>query len=345
MNMPVVAKKKNERSESVNSPGEVRVAYPYFHKKRTKNAAGQPYLKKDGTPNPRNSGTFMFPKLAAESSQCANYMFLWGLAVDAARKMWPQNVDASGQWVWPQGARFDVKDGDQPLMPKAKPGQPLPNADEIAKKNGWRRGYWIIEAEHFFEAGPRIMKIVNGHGVELPAQSVNGIEQYKSGDFGFVNIHAWAYENETFGVNFGFDGFLFTREGERIGSTGQRSAAQMFAGVAGMVAPAPGLPGGQGMAAAPGTPPLPPTPGPVPPVSYTPPAATYSPPNPPAGYGAPPVPYQGVPNAPAAAPAIAPAPVPPVNAGYPSSPPPAPQMPPVPMSGATPSNLPPLPTR
>jgi hypothetical protein len=304
MNAPVAPKKRNERSESVNSPTEVRVAYPYFHRKRTKNAAGQPYLKKDGTPNPRNSGTFMFPKLSNDPYQCANYMFLWGLAVEAARKMWPQNVDQSGQWVWPAGAQFSVKDGDVPLTSKPKPGQPLPSAEEVAKKNVWRRGYWIVEAEHFFEAGPRVMKIVNGQGVDVVAERVNGIDQYKSGDWGYLNIHAWAYENETFGVNFGFDGFCFTREGERIGnSSGPRSAAQMFAGLAVMAAPAAPLPGGQGMAAAPGMPPLPPTTAQTvmpngavmaPPAAPLPPAAPMAPPPPPAtamaAPGLPPIP-------------------------------------------------------
>jgi hypothetical protein len=243
MNAPVVAlKKKSERSSTQNSPSEVRTAYPYFHEKRTKNAAGQPFLKKDGTPNPRHSATFMFPKLSADPHQCANYLFLWGLAVEAARKMWPQNVDGAGQWVWPQGAQYAVKDGDVPFVPKAKPGQPQPSAEEIAKKNAWRRGYWIVEAEHFMDPGPRICKVVNGQVHELPAKMINGQAMYKSGDFGFVNIHAYAYENETFGINFGFDGFCFTREGEAIGSSGPRSAAQMFGSVAGMAAPGAAMP-------------------------------------------------------------------------------------------------------
>ncbi len=244
MNAPVViAKKKGERSASVNSPSEVRTAYPYYHEKRTKNAAGVPFTKKDGTPNPRYSSTLMFPKLNNDAHQCANYMFLWGLAVEAARKMWPQNVDAAGQWVWPAGAQYAVKDGDVPFTSKPKPGQPLPSAEEVAKKNAWRKGYWIVEAENFLDPGPRIAKIVNGIVHELPAKSINGVAQYKSGDYGIPNVHAYAYENETFGVNFGFDGFCFTREGDAIGSSGPRSAAQMFGGLAGTVAPAAAAPG------------------------------------------------------------------------------------------------------
>lgn len=305
MNAPVVAlKKKSERSSTQNSPSEVRTAYPYFHEKRTKNAAGQPFLKKDGTPNPRHSATFMFPKLSADPHQCANYMFLWGLAVEAARKMWPQNVDNAGQWVWPQGAQYAVKDGDVPFVPKAKPGQPQPSAEEIAKKNAWRRGYWIVEAEHFMDPGPRICKVVNGQVHELPAKMINGQAMYKSGDFGFVNIHAYAYENETFGINFGFDGFCFTREGEAIGSSGPRSAAQMFGSVAGMAAPGAAMPG-----AGPALPPMTPgQPAPYVPTTITAPAAPASPVAAPAAPPAPPMPAAAV----VAAPPVAPPPAPPM---------------------------------
>jgi hypothetical protein len=316
MNAPVIVKKKSERSTPTNSPGEVRIAYPYFHEKRVKNSAGQPFLKKDGTPNPRHGGTFMFPKLNADPYQCANYMYLWGHAVEAARKMWPQNVDQAGQWVWPQGAQFAVKDGDVPFVPKAKPGQPVPSAEEIARKNAWRRGYWIVEAENFLDPGPRIAKIVNGQMVELPAKVLNGLAMYKSGDYGFPNIHAYAYENETFGVNFGFDGFCFTREGEAIGQSGPRSASQMFAGVAGMAPQAaPAMPGAAPLPGAAQTyvaPPLPPTNPAVAPAPTIPAAITYAAPLPPA------------------------APVAPV------APPAPPAMPPLP---GAPAGLPPLPVR
>lgn len=315
MNAPAVALKKSERSTPTNSPGEIRVAYPYFHEKRVKNSAGVPFMnQKTGLPNPRYSGTFMFPKLHADASQCANYNFLWGLAVEAARKMWPQNVDpATGQWVWPAGAQFAVKDGDVPFVSKPKPGQPLPSAEEIARKNAWRRGYWIVEMENFLDPGPRIAKVLNGTEVELPAKMVNGVAMYKSGDFGVVNVHAYAYERETFGINYGFDGFCFTRDGEAIGQSGPRSAAQMFGGVAGMVPQSTALPGVVGQA------------GPLPPMVPGQPA-----PNVPAVITMAPQVQQFAPPLPPAAPLAPAAPPPP--------PPPMPHM-------AAPSNLPPLPVR
>jgi hypothetical protein len=325
----VPAKIKSQRSEPANSPNEVVAAYPYFHEKRTKNAAGVPFVKKDGTPNPRYSATFMFPKLSNDASQCANYMFLWGLAQEAAKKMWPQNVDAAGNWVWPAGAQFAVKDGDVPFVPKPKPGVPAPTAEEIAKKNAWRKGHWIVEAENFLDPGPRIAKIIGGVAADLPAKIINGVEQYKSGDFGYVNIHAYAYQNETFGVNFGFDGFCFTREGERIGGAGgPKSTQQMFGALAPVAAPSalpPGMP-----APAPSAPPMAPAAPPAAPAAPTYQASPAIAPPPPA---APPV-------APVAPVAVAPAPQyapAPVAAGGPPMPPMAP--------AASAPGLPPFPGR
>lgn len=301
MNAFVPAKIKSQRSESQNSPREVRVAYPYFHEKRLKNAAGQPFLKKDGTPNPRYSATFMFPKLAANAAECANYNWLWSLAVEAAKKMWPTNVDAQGNWTWPQGAQYPVKDGDVPFTSKPKPGQPMLSPEEIAKKNVWRRGYWIVEAENFLDPGPRIAKIINGIPTELPAKVINGIAEYKGGDFGIPNMHAYAYQNETFGVNFGFDGFCFTREGDPIGASGPRSAQQMFGSIAGTVVQ-PASPAPNGSPAAPPVSPQPnyAAPGPAaPPAMPAPPLAPQmAPPAPPAPPAMPSLPQPGAPAAP-----------------------------------------------
>ena len=280
MNAVVAAQIKSQRSEPTNAPREVRVAYPYFHEKRTKNAAGVPFIsKKTGLPNPRYSGTFMFPKLGATPGECANYMFLWGLATEAAKKMWPTNMDTGGQWVWPVGAQYSVKDGDIPYTSKPKPGVAAMTAEEIAKKNAWRKGYWIVEMENFLDPGPKIAKVIGSTEVELPARVMNGVVQYKGGDFGIPNLHAYAYQNDTFGVNFGFDGFCFTREGDVIGSSGPKSVSQMFGGVAGLV-PAQSAPPGPPSSA----PPLPPAApaAPQPPMPPGMPPASSLPPLPPA---------------------------------------------------------------
>lgn len=245
MNAPV--KVKPQRSEPQNTPREVRAAYVYFHEKRTKNAAGVLFVygpdhPKAGQPNPRYSATIMFPKLSADPSQCANYAWLWALAVEAARKMWPANVNASGAWVWPDGAQYPVKDGDVPYVSKPQPGVVAKTPEQLAIANAWRKGYWIVEAENYLDPGPRIAKISNGVMTELPARIVNGMPLYKSGDWGFPNMHAYAYQNKTFGIGFGFDGFCFTREGEAIGGSGQKSADQMFSGVVPQQAGVPPVP-------------------------------------------------------------------------------------------------------
>jgi len=334
MNAPPVAppKKKSERSESKNSP-ECRGAYLYLHKKRTKNAAGTPLN------TPRFDGTWLFPKLAADAGSCPNYMFLYGLVIEAARKMWPGSVDAAGNWAWPQGGQFPIKDGDVPLQSKPKPGKPIKTPAEIAEANKWRCGYWVIEATNYLDPGPQVAVILNGQAMQVPAQVINGQEVWKSGDWCVVNLHAWAYENETFGVNFGFEGVLFTKPGEKIGKSGQRSAADMFAGVATFGAAPP--------AAIPGAPPMPghaptpmpqggyvppPAPGTLPPMGHAPspqqhyaPQQQYAPPPAPpaapAQYAPPPVPAAAPPAMPGAGPVQHAAPPPPMPPGVPPLPP------------------------
>src|SRR5258708_1784036 len=114
MNAPVnvATGPKPQRSAPQNTPREVRAAYCYFHERRFKNAGGMPFLKKDGTPNPRYAASFMLPKIGNDPFQDPNYLWLWGLACEAAQKMWPQNVDAQGKWTWPVGALYAVDDGN-----------------------------------------------------------------------------------------------------------------------------------------------------------------------------------------------------------------------------------------
>jgi hypothetical protein len=263
-------KVKPQRSEPVNSP-EVRIAYPWIHDKRKKK-----------TPNGEKAlfeATLLFPKLSADPAQCANYKFLSDLCMAAAGKMWP----GIG---WPQGGQWPVKDGDVPLTSKPKPGVAPKTAEQVAAANAWRVGHWTIEVSSYLDTGPRVAVIQNGQAIDLPAKVINGVAMYKSGDYGIVNLHAWAYQNETFGVNFGFDGVLFTRPGEAIGSSGPKTAAQMFAGIATFgSAPAGGPPVPPATAPAPApvvTAPAPPAPVAVAPQPPAPPAPVAAPGIPPA---------------------------------------------------------------
>jgi hypothetical protein len=217
---------KSQRSEAVLTP-EVRIAYPFVHEKRTKRANGTPM------PKPRFDSVLLLPKLHTDPAQCPNYKFLSDLCMQAATKAWGS---------WPAGGHWPIQDGDAPPKPKAPvPGQAPAVVDPA--KSAWRKGHWVIEATSYLDTGPRVAVMQGGQPVEIPARVIAGKTMYKSGDYGIASISAFTFQNEKFGVNFGLEGILFTREGERIGSGGQRSAAEMFGGVAppASVAP-PGLP-------------------------------------------------------------------------------------------------------
>lgn len=227
-------KHKSQRSETALI-GECRIAFPFHQEKRTKSAGGDPLDK------PRNDCVVLVPKLSRDPAQCANYAKLAGLCMEAAKKAWNE---------FPQGGKWPIQDGDVPHQPKPKPGIAPLTPEQIAAKNAWRVGHWVIEVSTNLDPGPRVCLLKNGVAEEIPAKVVNGVQLYKSGDYGYVSLNAYTFQNKTFGVNFGYEGVLYTRPGEAIGSSGPRSASQMFGGVAGTVAqPAPMPPGtgaGQG---------------------------------------------------------------------------------------------------
>lgn len=285
-----IEKHKSQRSETILI-GEARIAFPFHHEKRTKSAGGAPLEK------PRHDAVVLVPKLAADPAQCANYAKLSAICMEAATKAWGP--------AWPQGGKWPIQDGDVPHVAKPKPGVAPKTPEQIAAANKWREGCWVIEVSTNLDPGPRVCVMQNGVAQEIPAKVVAGVQLYKSGDYGYVSLNAYTFQNQTFGVNFGYEGVLYTRPGEAIGSSGPRSVSQMFGSVAGMAAnPAPAAPGA--------------APGPV----------------------APPSPPMGAPNAPTAAPATVAAPVLPASVVSPSS---VPGMPPMPMPAMATPGLPPLP--
>jgi hypothetical protein len=229
-------------------PVEIRLAHVFVHEKRKKSAAGDPLDK------PRYDSNILVPKLNADPTQCPNYALIAAHCMEAATKAWGQ---------WPVGGKWPIQDGDVPHAQKLKPGQTPLTAEQIATRNKWRTGCWIIEVTNYMDPGPRVAVLQNSVAVEIPAKVVNGQALYKSGDYGYVSLNAYTFDNKTFGVNFGFEGVLFTRPGDPIGSSGPRSAAAMFGGVAGMAPPAgtasppgvvgapPALPTSQAVPAAP----------------------------------------------------------------------------------------------
>lgn len=257
-------KHKSQRSETLLI-GEARIAFPFHHEKRTKSAGGASLEK------PRHDAVVLVPKLNADPTQCPNYAKLAGLCMEAATKAWGS---------WPQGGKWPVQDGDVPHVSKPKPGITPKTAEQIAAANVWRKGCWVIEVSTNLDPGPRVCVLQNGVAVEIPAKIVAGVQLYKSGDYGYVSLNAYSFQNQTFGVNFGYEGVLYTRPGEAIGSSGPRSAQAMFGDVAGMAPPsAPPVP-----SAGPPMPPqqaAPPAP-PAPTYSAVPPTAPVAPPAPPA---------------------------------------------------------------
>jgi hypothetical protein len=272
-------KHKAQRSESKLTPSDVRIAYPFVHEKRTKTAAGAP-LKA-----PRHDAVVLFPKLHTDPQKCPNYMFLVGLIMEAVAK------EPTWGGGWPQGGKWPIQDGDVPHQPKPKPGVPPKTPEQIAAGNAWRKGNWVAEVSSNVDPGPRVAVLQNGQAIEIPARVVNGRTMYKSGDYGRVSMHAYTYQNETWGANFGIEGILWTHEGEAIGSSGPRSAAQMFGDVVSMAPPG----------AAPAPPPGTFAPPPVAPVAAPPQASGYVPPGPPppAAPPAPPANAGGLPPFPA----------------------------------------------
>lgn len=272
-------KHKSQRSET-KLIGECRIAFPFHHEKRTKSAGGAPLEK------PRHDAVVLVPKLNSDPTQCGNYATLSGLCMEAATKAWGS---------WPQGGKWPIQDGDVPHQPKPKPGVAPLTPEQIDAKNAWRKGHWVIEVSTNLDPGPRVCLLQNGVAQEIPAKVVNGVQLYKSGDHGYVSLNAYSFHNQTFGVNFGYEGVLYTRPGEAIGSSGPRSAAQMFGSVAGMAppaaSPAPGA----------GAPPIPVAPAP----GVGGPAPSPMPPQPPVAPVAPVAP--AAPPAPPMAPAMAPA--------------------------------------
>lgn len=307
--MTEVAKHKAQRSVSrlvgqfldaqgkvAGAPLECQTAYPFLHVKRTKSAAGDPIDK------PHFAITVKVPKLTNDATTCPNYAGLAAHCMEAATKAWGS---------WPDGGKWPIQDGDVPYPQKLKPGQTPLTKEQIAERNKWRTGHWIIEATNYLDEGPRVAMVSNGVEQALTARTVGGVELYKSGDFGFPFIGAYTFHNKTFGVNFSLEGVCFTRAckpEEKIGGGGQRSVQSMFGGVGAVVgagmanAQPPGPPAGPAPMAPAGTAPMPPG---APTAPAAPPAPPLAPPAPPAMVAAPPL----APVAPPAPPAPPPAPV------------------------------------
>jgi hypothetical protein len=323
---------KGKRSETILTP-EWRGAYPNVHEQSTKRPNGKLRAR------PVWIMTLCAPKLNPDPVHCANYQMLAKTIMEAVSR------EPAWNGQFPAGGHWPIQDGDAPLKPKAPiPGQPITQVDPA--RLAWRNGHWIIEASTSLAPGPRVCVMQGGQMVEIPAKIVHGRTMYKSGDYCHASLHAFTFWNEKFGVNFGLEGVLWTREGEAIGSAGPRSAQAMFGSLAGMApqptaatpgayAPPPGVMMPPAAAPAGYAPPMPQAvPGGMPgaPVGYQPPQPV--PGGMPGAYAAPPMPQAvpgvmpGAPAAPQYAPPAQPGMMPPPPAAAPQyAPPPLPPFP------------------
>jgi hypothetical protein len=287
---------------ATGTPLEVRIAYPYIHELQTKTAGG---AKID---YPGYSMNVLVPQLNPDPALCANYGIVAAHVMEAATQSWGS---------WPEGGVWPIENGNVPYVRKTKPGEVPLTAEQIAERNKWRVGYWIIEvssggpSEKYPEGfPPQVAMVQNGVEVSVTSKAAG----YKSGDHAYVFLHAytfWPAPDKKFGANFGFNGVIFTRPGERIGNSGQRSVASMFGGVgagvgAGMAAAAPGpaIPGAPTLPQS-SSAPLPPAAPPAPPhqggmqhaqmlqAPSAPPMAPLPPGMPPAAGGMPSLPIPG----------------------------------------------------
>ncbi|XUM19806.1 ssDNA-binding protein [Bradyrhizobium oligotrophicum S58] len=239
--------------------GEVRIAHPHHHEKNTKTPGGILYK------TPHFEAVLLMPKLGPAET-CPNYKILSDMAMEAAIKAWGS---------WPEGGRWPVEDGDIPYKYKTKPGEKALTPEQITERNKWRTGSWVVEVTNYTDQGPKVSILDNGVMQDIPARVMNGIEVYKSGDYGYASANTYTYQRDSnWGVNFSYEGVAYTRQGELIGG-GPKSSANMFAGIpvgAGMGAAAPMPPGGV---------PRPPGAVPMPPAAPSAPAAPALPPLPP----------------------------------------------------------------
>lgn len=224
-------KHQSKKSKPIFTPQDRlwRIAYPFFDEMRTKQANGSPMQ------TPRFDATVCAPKLSNDPNQCSNFRLLHSLAAEAAALAWPQNP-------WPiPGGQCKIEDGDVPFVFKTQPGQP-PKVYDPAQY-AWRNGNWTFEISSG-SYRPSVAVMQDGRPFDVPCQTLNGRTFYKGGDYGRIHLNAFTYHHESgkFGVKFGFDTILFMQEGDPIGSSGPKSAANMFAGILPPVTTAPVAP-------------------------------------------------------------------------------------------------------
>lgn len=219
---------KHDTKRSAEQSIEGRIVHCYLHELRTKMASGAP-LKR-----PHYSLALLVPKLSQDAAQCPNYGRLAAMCMEASSQAWGP--------AWPAGGKWPILNGDVPFEQKSQPGVTPLTPEQIIARNAWRTGCWHIEATSYLKTPVPVCVVKNGVAVDIEAQMLHGVQQYKSGDYGRVLCNTFTFHSTTFGVNFGLNAVQFTHPGDVIGGNGgPREASKMFGAVVG-VAPAGNVP-------------------------------------------------------------------------------------------------------
>ena len=194
---------------------EVRFAHQYLDVKREKDWLNKLIDSKDR----EYEVMILIPKRPDDSGQRP---FVGPVSLVAkVWEAWCQLPGVNGQWS--NTARWPILDCDAINLAT---GGGRPETEPYAKNNDWARGCWRINAKSKYP-----VRVFGPDNVDTPRDMLtNQFLQFKSGDFGLVSIHAYAYATGSGGVSFGIEMAKKLRDGDPIGG-GQRSPEEVFGGV------------------------------------------------------------------------------------------------------------------
>lgn len=128
--------------------------------------------------------------------------------------------DAALKETFPKGAPQDVREfmGDDRLKPCVRDGDAKVNEDG-SPAGGAYAGHWYFNCSNKRE--PLIV-----HSRDRNTK-VTDDSEFMSGDYGYVRLSVYGYNNRSKGVGFGLNALMISRKGEPLGG-GQEDAESAF---------------------------------------------------------------------------------------------------------------------
>lgn len=176
-------------------PPEGRFCYPFLDTPRMEDLNGK------RLDDPKYETVFYIPKTSANPQECRVYQQL------AAKIMEVVNQAFRGQWPERDWKNWPIRDGDAEL-----------------EKSPWGAGCWRI-ACHGGKFRPPGYDAGNN---PLQRDVTDRYRDFKGGDYGYVSINCFSYDNITKGVSFGLEMFKKSRDGDPIGGGGARPVEAVF---------------------------------------------------------------------------------------------------------------------